>query len=153
MRRVFKPQILIGIALIAIVAYVVFSQGRQGDAPRDRSFNQQDFMRIAESDRSLPGLDEGSGSEAFRETVDASAGTSITYEIPSGMTIQVSWEIQGGSVHLMLDPVWTDPQIVELDEGSSTKALITNDSDNPGRINIRSTPIGDVEGSFTLYAE
>src|SRR5690606_34337161 len=103
--------------LIGLIVYVILSQGRQGGAPGERGFNAQDFMRIAETDRSLSGSDE-TGSGAFRETFEAAEGASITFEIPPGMTIEVSWELTGGSVELLLDPMWDDPSIVELSEGS-----------------------------------
>ena len=153
MRPSSRPYIRIGAAVAAIVL-AAFLQGCGGGGTRESGFiSPEDLGRIAEIDRSLPQAAGEGGSEAFRETFEAGAGNSITFEIPPGMAIDVTWELQGGSVQLLLDPSWEDPGIVELGEGASTRRLITNGGEGPGRINIRSTPIGDVQGSFTLFAE
>gem|GEM_PF-5208233 len=150
MNKWLKPRFAIAAALVVLVVFLILQRGRESEPG---SLGAEDFMRISEIDRSLPGAETGSGREAFRETIDASEATSMTFEIPPGMAIYVEAEITGGAVHLILDPSWTDPLIVELGEGATTRLLIANQSQNSGRINIRSTPIGEVQGSFSLYGE
>lgn len=141
--------VLIVVVLVAAVAGVIYVQ--QSDTPDPAgNLEMEEFLRIAQSDGSLDDLEEG---QAFSETVDASESITLTYEIPAGMTIYVRGQIFGGQVDFRIDPVWTDPRIVEYREGQGTRALITNESPRSGRVTVIATPIGDVTGDYTLYGE